>query len=194
MASRQPPRPVRRGREGVLRRRYAIQAGEENLLRHARCHRPTATHTRWNEGVLLTASHGIRYLAPHAEVKRGGVDSRASARDARTSSCRNAPASLRHPFADPVPQFSPDGRWPVYISDESGRFEIYVQPYPGAGGKWQISTEGGTEPVWNPNGRELFYRSGNKMMAADIATQPNFAAGKPRVLFEGRYEPSPATF
>jgi hypothetical protein len=48
--------------------------------------------------------------------------------------------------------------------------------------------------VWNPNGRELFYRSGDKMMAVDIATQPGFSAGKPRVLFEGRYEPTPATF
>jgi eukaryotic-like serine/threonine-protein kinase len=66
-----------------------------------------------------------------------------------------------------------------------------VQPYPGPGGKWQISTEGGTEPVWNPNGRELFYRSGDKMMAVEIATQPSFAAGKPRMLFEGPYEPPP---
>jgi eukaryotic-like serine/threonine-protein kinase len=66
--------------------------------------------------------------------------------------------------------------------------------YPGPGGKWQISTEGGTEPAWNRNGRELFYRSGDKMMAVDIATQPSFAAGKPRVLFAGRYEPTPATF
>ncbi len=101
---------------------------------------------------------------------------------------------LRTPFNESVPRFSPDGRWLAYISDESGRYEIYVQPYPGPGGKWQISTEGGTEPAWNPNGRELFYRSGDKMMAVDIATQPSFAASKPRVLFEGRYEPTPATF
>ena len=66
-----------------------------------------------------------------------------------------------------------------------------MQPYPGPGGKWQISTEGGTEPVWNSNGRELFYRSGNKMMAVDIATQSGFFAGKPRMLFEGRYELAP---
>jgi serine/threonine-protein kinase len=92
-----------------------------------------------------------------------------------------------------VPRFSPDGRWLAYVSNESGRYEIYVQPYPGPGGKWQISTEGGTEPAWNYNGRELFYRCGNKMMAADIATQPSFAAGKPRMLFEGPYERSPAT-
>ena len=60
-----------------------------------------------------------------------------------------------------------------------------MQPYPGPGGRWQISREGGTEQVWNPNGRELFYRNGPKMMAVDIATQPNFAAGKARVLFQG---------
>ena len=79
-------------------------------------------------------------------------------------------------------------------SNESGRFEIYVQPYPGPGGKWQVSTEGGTEPVWNPNGRELFYRSGDKMMAVDVTTQPSFSVGKPRMLFEGQFEPAPATF
>jgi len=89
------------------------------------------------------------------------------------------------------PRFSPDGRWLAYISDESGRVEVYVQPYPGPGGKWQISTEGGTEPVWNPNGRELFYRNGDKMMAVDILTQPGFTASTPRMLFEGRYEQPP---
>jgi serine/threonine protein kinase/Tol biopolymer transport system component len=106
---------------------------------------------------------------------------------------RKAQPFLRTPFNESAPRFSPDGRWLAYISDESGRFEIYVQPYPGPGGKWQISTEGGTEPMWNPSGRELFYRSGNKMMAVDISTQPSFAAGKPRVLFEGPYSPTPLT-
>jgi Tol biopolymer transport system component len=101
---------------------------------------------------------------------------------------------LRTSFNESAPRFSPDGHWLAYISDESGRCEIYVQPYPGPGSKWQISTEGGTEPVWNPNGRELFYRSGNKMMAVDIATQPAFNAGKPRMLFEGPYLPTPLTF
>jgi eukaryotic-like serine/threonine-protein kinase len=98
---------------------------------------------------------------------------------------------LRTPFDEAVPRFSPDGRWLAYISNESGRYEIYVQPYPGPGGKWQISAEGGTEPVWNRNGRELFYRNGNKMMVVDISTQPGFAAGAPRVVFEGRYELAP---
>ena len=106
---------------------------------------------------------------------------------------RKAQLFLRTRFDESVPQFSPDGRWLAYISDESDRREIYVQPYPGPGGKLQISTEGGTEPVWNHNGRELFYRSGDKMMAVDIATQPGFAAGKPKALFEGQYLQTPGT-
>jgi len=107
---------------------------------------------------------------------------------------RRAQPFLQTQFNEGAPRFSPDGRWLAYVSDESGRYEVYVQPYPGPGGKWQISTDGGTEPVWNRNGRELFYRSGDKMMAVDIATQPSFAAGKPRMLFEGQYVPTPATF
>jgi len=104
---------------------------------------------------------------------------------------RKAQPFVQTRFNEGAPRFSPDGRWLAYNSDESGRYEVYVQPYPGPGGKWQISTEGGTEPVWNPNGRELFYRSGDKLMAADIANQAGFAAGRPRKLFEGRYGDSP---
>jgi eukaryotic-like serine/threonine-protein kinase len=91
---------------------------------------------------------------------------------------------LRTPSNESSPRFSPDGRWLVYVSDESGRYEVYAQPYPGPGGKRQISTEGGTEPLWNRNGQELFFRSGNKMMAVQITTEPNFAFGSPRMLFD----------
>ena len=90
-----------------------------------------------------------------------------------------------------APTFSPDGHWLAYASDESGRNEIYVRGYPGSGGKWQISNEGGTEPVWNPKGRELFFRNGNRMMAVETTTQPTFSAGKPKLLFEGPYVPTP---
>ena len=95
---------------------------------------------------------------------------------------------LRSPFNEGGAMFSPDGDWLAY--HEIGQFtdpEVYVQPYPGPGGKRQISTDGGTEPVWNPNGRELFYRNGDKMMAVDVTTEPSFNAGTPRLLFEGRY-------
>jgi hypothetical protein len=73
-----------------------------------------------------------------------------------------------------------------YVSNESGRPEIYVQPYPGPGAKRQISTESGTEPVWNRNGRELFYRSGTRLVV-EVTTQPTFSAGRPRLVFEGMY-------
>jgi eukaryotic-like serine/threonine-protein kinase len=127
-------------------------------------------------------------------VLRLGDPSAGSLRDSgQAGQVRKAQPFLRTPFNESVPRFSPDGRWLLYISDESGRYEVYVKPYPGPGGKWQISTEGGTEPAWNPNGRELFYRSGDKMMAADVTTQPNFSAGKPRMLFEGQYQPTPLT-
>jgi eukaryotic-like serine/threonine-protein kinase len=98
---------------------------------------------------------------------------------------------LQSPFNEGAPSFSPDGRWLAYASDESGRYEIYVNAYPGPGGKYQISTEGGTEPLWNRNGRELFYRSGDKMMAVDITTQPSFSAGKATVLFQSQYQTNP---
>jgi eukaryotic-like serine/threonine-protein kinase len=93
---------------------------------------------------------------------------------------------LQTRFNEIAPRFSPDGRWLAYASDESGRYEIYVQPYPGPGGKWQISTEGGTEPVWARNG-ELFYRNGDKMMAVETTTRSNFSADKPKLLFERHY-------
>jgi eukaryotic-like serine/threonine-protein kinase len=102
---------------------------------------------------------------------------------------------LSTPATEGAPRFSPDGRWMAYVSDESGRPEIYVQPFPGPGGKWQLSTDGGIEPVWNPNGRELFYRSGDRMMAVAVTTAPTFSAGRPQMLFRGEYlaSPFPAT-
>ena len=85
-------------------------------------------------------------------------------------------------FNEQHPRFSPDGHWIAYTSDESGRSEIYVQPFPGPGGKSQISTEGGFWPVWARNGRELSYLNGNKMMIVSITTHPRFDASTPRFL------------
>jgi eukaryotic-like serine/threonine-protein kinase len=82
------------------------------------------------------------------------------------------------------PELSPDGRWMAYGSFESGRCEVYVQPFPGPGGKWQISNDGGTEPLWGRNGKQLFYRRNNRICVTDIQTKPDFSASKPRMLFE----------
>ena len=99
---------------------------------------------------------------------------------------REAQPFLQTRFQEHSAVFSTDGHWLAYVSDESGQNEIYVQPFPGPGGKWQISSGGGTEPVWSASG-ELFFRSGDKMMTVEITTHPTLSPGKPSLLFEGQY-------
>ena len=82
---------------------------------------------------------------------------------------------------------SPDGKWIAYESAETGQLEVYVQPYPGPGGKWQISNGGGYRPHWSPDGREIIFRWGDAMMAAPVETRPYFSSGTAHVLFTGRY-------
>ena len=87
-----------------------------------------------------------------------------------------------HLSSDGAPELSPDGRWLAYVSDDSDdRWQVYVRTFPGPGGLWQVSTDGGSEPHWNPNGRELVYRNGGKMMVVDISTREGFVLSKPRV-------------
>jgi len=87
------------------------------------------------------------------------------------------------------PAFSPDGRWIAYFSNESGQFEIYVRPFPGPGGKWQISTGGGGFPEWSRNGKELFYRTNDsKIMVVSYATSgDSFHAEKPQLWSPGQF-------
>ncbi len=94
---------------------------------------------------------------------------------------------LRTRFKEWFPEFSPDGQWLAYESDESGRFEIYVQQYPGSGGKVQISNEGGARPVWSHDGRTLFYMKGDKLMRVPIETKTGFAAHTAQQVFQGDY-------
>jgi len=90
-----------------------------------------------------------------------------------------APSVLRNA------QFSPDGKWVAYASNESGKWEIYVTSFPEARGKWQVSTGGGEQPRWRGDGKELFYLSlDGKMMAAPVTTGTHFDSGTPLVLFQ----------
>ena len=106
---------------------------------------------------------------------------------------RKARPFLRTQFDERDAVFSPDGRWLAYGSTESGRSEVYVQAFPeapsGPGAKTPISADGGGEPLWARNGRELFYRNGDKVMAVPVTPGSSFAAGAPRPLFEGQYDP-----
>ena len=85
--------------------------------------------------------------------------------------------------------FSPDGKWLAYVAAEQARTQVYVRPYPGPDIKFLVSEEreGGGEPLWSPDGTELFYRSGDQVMVVSVQTEPTFRAGRPQVLFEGSY-------
>jgi serine/threonine-protein kinase len=97
---------------------------------------------------------------------------------------------LNGPFIEGFPMFSPDGRWLAYSSNETGRHEVYVRPFPGQGGKWQVSTGGGTHPTWSRAKRELFYGLDGQIMVAPYTVQADsFRAEKPRLWSEGRYQP-----
>ena len=89
------------------------------------------------------------------------------------------------------PSLSPDNRWLAYVSNESGRQEVYVRAFRGAERQRQISTEGGRGPFWAPDGRELFYRNGDKMMAVTLDTDPDPSPSQPVVLFEAHYTVDP---
>jgi len=92
-------------------------------------------------------------------------------------------------FMDINATISPDGRYISYGSNESGRSEIYVQTFPGAGGKWQVSTAGGSDASWRADGREIFYRAPDqKLMAVEIGSGSDFQAGIPRPLFPGQIQ------
>jgi len=81
--------------------------------------------------------------------------------------------------------FSPDGKWIAYQGDESGRYEIYVRPFPGPGGKWQISVNGGAEPYWSRDGSRIFFRNNQQFFAVDVETSGgSFRAGRPQVTVE----------
>ncbi len=108
---------------------------------------------------------------------------------------RQAPKPfLQSPFFERWGRLSPDGRWLAYMSNESGRAEIYVVPFPGPGGKWQVSTAGGTLPMWRADGKELFFQAADRsIMAVDVRAGDTFEVGVPKALFrlpltEGTYQ------
>ena len=82
---------------------------------------------------------------------------------------------------------SPDGHWLAYQSDQTGQMEVYVQSYPVPGARVPVSLQGGSEPAWAHNGRELFYRSGDSLMVASVTQSPTFAVAGRRRLFTGSF-------
>jgi Tol biopolymer transport system component len=160
----------RRGRYHVYLK-AASGVGREDSLKHEL----DADEGPWDwsrDGRLLSAARGP-----------------ANNWDIWTRATTEEPASvfLQTGFAERNPRLSPDGRWIAYQSNESGRNEIYVQPFPGPGGKWQVSTGGGIQPQWRGDGKELFYLDPvQSVMAVPVAAGATFESGNPTALFRAR--------
>ena len=105
-------------------------------------------------------------------------------------------APLIHTAATEVqPRFSPDGRWIAYVSDESGRWEVFVEPFPVSGARSQVSTTGGSQPIWRDNGAELYFLAPDgKLMSAAVRTGTTFSSETPRPLFQTRMRPTYAPY
>ena len=102
---------------------------------------------------------------------------------------QKARALIQTPSNEGQAQFSPDGRWVAYTSNESGRLEVYIQPFPLTGAKWPVSVAGGILPAWRRDGKELFFLEPGlrRMMAVNVITDTeNFESNKPRLLFQLR--------
>jgi serine/threonine-protein kinase len=147
-----------------------------------------------NFHLAYSFSRDGRFLAYEEQTSKGNFDLWVLPMDGD----RKPRPFVRTPFENNAPAFSPDGRWIAFMSTESGHSEIYVQPFPGPGGKVQISTTGGDLATWAATGRELFYRDGDKVLVVPIDTQSAVRPGTPRVLFEvprhqtgHPYDPSP---
>jgi serine/threonine-protein kinase len=137
---------------------------------------------QWQPAGFESGGRAIVYSgrpAPGAksEIRRISLDGGAKPQPVLTTPFDNGPVSL-----------SPDGRYIAYASNESGRNEVYIRPYPGPGGRWQVSLEGGTEPIWSPAGGEIFYRHGDDMMTASVRTQPSLEVLGRSKLFTGQFE------
>jgi Tol biopolymer transport system component/predicted Ser/Thr protein kinase len=101
---------------------------------------------------------------------------------------------LQTQFNERQAQFSPDGNWIAYMSDESGSAQVYIQPFPPSGGKWQVSTSGGGQPRWRGDGKEIYYISGGRMWAAGIRTGRQVIVDSPHDLFPALRIPGPEYF
>ena len=95
---------------------------------------------------------------------------------------------LQTPFAEYGATFAPNGHWVAYASNQTGASEIWVRPFPGPGAPVRVSSDGGRDPIWSRDGKEIFFNNGPKMMSARVGSQaPDFRAETPQVLFEGGF-------
>ena len=163
-----------RGDERVVIRRRADGSGPEERLWIAQASTTHVHVEQWmSDGRSLLIATAVANGAP-GDIGLLPIDGD-----------RTPKPLLRTPFNERGARVSPDGRWLVYTSNESGRDEVYVRPFPSLDGKWQVSTAGGSQPVWSRKGDELFYRS-DAMMSVRITPGTSFIPTTPQRMFDDR--------
>ena len=128
-------------------------------------------------------------LAPNGKsvvYRTGSVPSDIVYRNLTGDTTEHGIATTR--FAEYAPRLSPDGHWVAYASEESGRSQVYVRAFPGPGAQVPVSVNGGTKPVWAPDGRRIFFINDSQLIEASVVTSPTFSVTSQRTLFEGRYQ------
>jgi hypothetical protein len=169
----------RKGGPPALSERPSSGGGSEQTLAVSTELRPHPFDWSPDGNTILFQSAGVSGEQPNLDLQAWSI------RDRRVT----AFASTR--FDESHGQFSPDGRFVVYCSSESGRKEVYVRPFPTGDGRWQISVTGGGSPRWRKDGREIVYLSGNgEVVSVPVTLEPAFHAAAPTVLFDAALPPT----
>jgi Tol biopolymer transport system component len=169
------------GRPRQIYERAADGTGQETLLFPADRNAFTNDWSRDGRWVLYTLPKGNPI---------GGLDLDLWAIQPGAQADRTPLSYLTGPARDAQAEFSPDGRFVAYTSITDDDPQVFVQPFPNASeGQWQVSTAGGSEPRWSPDGREIFYFAGQTLMVAPVRLQPTFSSGPPTPLFDAPVQP-----
>ena len=135
-------------------------------------------HADFYEGVITPDGKNIVYQldTAGADIMYRGLEGDTTPKPVATTA-----------FIESMPRVSPDGRWVAYVTTESGASQVVVQPFPGPGPRTQISNDGGREPVWAPDGRRLYYRDNQHLVAATVSTNPSFSVTSREALFDDSF-------
>ena len=159
-------------RDGGVAQPYRLELADASVQPLGRFDNRSVLHVEWAEGDKWLVLRTDDQAAGKGDILalRYGVDSIAT-------------PVVATEFSEYAPSISPDGRYMAYVSNQSGRYEVWVSTFPDGRGKWQVSTTGGIEPLWSGDGTELFYITEGQMVSAAIRTSSGFEASAPRKLF-----------
>jgi hypothetical protein len=151
---------------------------------------PDGRYLAYNQMADMTAGNGMA-AGGMAEEGNGGESPMGTGTDIWILPLQGGDRTPRvfkqSTFDEASAKFSPDGKWVAYCTNRTGRSEIYVEPWPGPGMRIQLSSDGGTDPLFSRDGREIFYRNGDKMMVVQVSMAGHFSAGPPTILWTGHY-------